>query len=95
MSVYLRRQTIPVNNLEGRGNCIDITVSFNLKEHTSDEKVTVVIGRPDSEEQRYADEDEAGGYSRIEDITPGKGQEDTNKKHAKEGGMTDEEFLNR
>ena len=91
MSVYLRRQTIPLNNLEGRGDCIDITVSFNLKEHSSNDKVTVVIKRPDSEEQRYADEDEAGGYSRIEDIAPGKGKEDTVNKD----GMTDEEFLNR
>ena len=57
--------------------------------------VTVVIGRPDSEEQRYIDEDEAAGYSRIEDIKPGKGQEGVDMKEVIENGMTDEEFLNR
>ena len=95
MSVYICKQKILVDNLESNTNFVDINVSFNLKGHPSSDKVTVVLGRPDSEEQRFAEEDEACGYSRIEDITPGKGQEDTNKKNVTENGMTDEEFLNR
>ena len=56
--------------------------------------VTVVIKRPDSEE-RYIREDDAAGYERIEDIKPGKGQEDVDMKEVEGNGMTDEEFLNR
>lgn len=54
----------------------------------------MVINRPDSEQRRF-DEDEAGGYERIEDIKPGKGQEDVDMNDIQENGMTDEEFLNR
>ena len=68
-------------------------VNYHRKDFSS--PVTVVIQRPDSEEQRYIDEDEAAGYSRIEDIKPGKGQEDVDMKEIIENGMTDEEFLNR
>ena len=91
MSVYICRQSSPVE-LE----LIDITVSLRFKEARKESHpVTVVIKRPDSEERRYAEEDEAAGYSRIEDIKPGKGQEDVDMKDVKENGMTDEEFLNR
>ncbi|CAB3989195.1 tensin-like isoform X3 [Paramuricea clavata] len=69
--------------------------SSPVRNHTghNTSPVTVVIKRPDSEE-RYIREDDAAGYERIEDIKPGKGQEDVDMKEVEGNGMTDEEFLN-
>ena len=69
-------------------------VNHHLRGLTNDIS-PVVINRTDSVERRYIEEDEAAGYSRIEDIKPGKGKEDVDMKDVHENGMTDEEFLNR
>ena len=69
--------------------------STPLRYPTTSTPVATLSKRPDSEERRYRDEDEAAGYTRIEDIKPGKGQENVEIKDVKQNGMTDEEFLNR
>ncbi|XP_028408956.1 uncharacterized protein LOC114531545 [Dendronephthya gigantea] len=70
-------------------------VSTPVRYFATSTPVATVSKRPDSEERRYRDEDEAAGYSRIEDIKPGKGKEEVSEmKDVKQNGMTDEEFLN-
>ena len=73
-----------------------VQTSTPVRGHTRDVStpVTVVIGGTDSvESRRYKEEDEAAGYESIDNIKPGKGQEDVDMKEV--NGMTDEEFLNR
>ena len=68
---------------------------MSLKLKVSLQPVTLRIQTPESQELQHAAEDEASGYSRIEDITPGVGKQDNEMREIKENGMTDEEFLNR
>ncbi|XP_046860142.1 uncharacterized protein LOC124453366 isoform X2 [Xenia sp. Carnegie-2017] len=72
-------------------NIVGPQFTTSLRNHTLENGSLSHVTSND-EEQRYMDEDE--GYSRIEDIKPGEGQENITTFDKKENGLTDEEFFN-
>lgn len=71
---------------------MDPQFTTSLRNHTLENGSLSHVTSND-EEQKYMDEDE--GYSRIEDIKPGAGQENITTCDKQENGLTDEEFFNR